>query len=85
MNAICASPSPGVALSAVGGPAFSNGVTDSAFDAALDHTVLPEATLTARNCTLYDVPAVRPGIVTGLVASAGLSDVQLVPPSVEYW
>ena len=62
---------------ASGGDAGSNTLTDA--DA-------PGPTaFTARSRTVYDVPLVSPVIVTGLVVSAGDSEVHVAPEFNEYW
>ena len=69
-------PEPGVALNEVGADGVVRGVNDpDASEAA------PEpAVFTARNFTVYAVPFVRPGIVTGDDASAGDNAVQEPAP-----
>ena len=39
---------------------------------------------TARICTLYEVPLLKPVMVIGLVVAAGETAVKVLPPSVEY-
>ena len=66
VKAIEAEPLPAVATSPVGADGTLRGVTATEADAAP-----APAALAARSCTLYGVPLVRPGMVTGLAVSAG--------------
>ena len=52
---------------------------------ATEAVAAPEpATFTARTCTLYEVPLLRPVMVILVLVEAGLTAVKLVPPFVEY-
>ena len=84
MNAISADLSPAVAAVNVGAAPAWNGMTVTAADGVPVHVVVPDATLTARSFTLYDVPFVRPGIVTGLASSTGLSATHVPEPFNSY-
>ena len=73
-------PSPAVALSPVGALGMVSGV-----EFTLAEAVPEPAALTARSPMAYLVPLVRPVITAGLLVSAGVNAVQLLPSSVVYW
>ena len=79
VNDAVSCPLPGVTLRAVGAPAVVLGVA-----AVLPVAVPSPIVFTARICTLYEVPLLKPVMVIGLVVAAGETAVKVLPPSVEY-
>jgi len=71
--------SPGVTELIVGASGVPNGVAETA-----DEAVPLPSELTARSRTEYEVPFVRPVIVSGLFVAPGERATQVEPPSVEY-
>ena len=79
MNFNVASPLPRSAVRPVGASGVVEGVA-----VTVAEVIDTPLALTARSATVYCVPLVNPGTVTGEAASAGSSAVHF-PPSTEYW